>query len=162
MPTSTQTSGPADIHYCRNAGCASAIPLSSDYCPGCVEQLTEYERDATLSGQQEEFMSQYVIKADTFELRDSHGNTLLRAGEEPKDSMAARYPQYYKDVTGYSEIDVYAVHKLFAIDDPSGAIQHASKKLLLSGNRTGGKPKHKDIKEARDTLTRWLALYGHA
>ena len=56
------------------------------------------------------------------------------------------------------ELDVYAVHQVFNIQDPSGAIQHASKKLLLSGVRTGGKSKRDDIKEARDTLTRWLQL----
>lgn len=73
-------------------------------------------------------------------------------------SMSAKYPKYYKDVTNLREIDVYAVHQLFGIDDPSGAIQHASKKLLLSGVRTGGKSKFDDIREARDTLNRWLEL----
>ena len=72
--------------------------------------------------------------------------------------MAERYPQYYKRVDDLMEIDVYAVHHLFNIQDPSGAIQHASKKLLLSGVRTGGKSQFKDIREARDTLTRWLQL----
>ena len=72
--------------------------------------------------------------------------------------MSQLYPQYYKSVEHLDEIDVYAVHHLFNIQDPSGAIQHASKKLLLSGVRTGGKTQFKDIKEARDTLTRWLQI----
>ena len=72
--------------------------------------------------------------------------------------MAEKYPKYYKQVGNMTEIDVYAVHHLFDIKDPSGAIQHASKKLLLSGVRTGGKSHFKDITEARDTLTRWLQL----
>ena len=72
--------------------------------------------------------------------------------------LSTKYPQYYKDVSHLVEVDVYAVHHLFQIADPSGAIQHASKKLLLSGVRTGGKSKFKDIKEARDTLTRWMQL----
>ncbi|AHX01161.1 hypothetical protein M316_0096 [Nitrincola phage 1M3-16] len=81
--------------------------------------------------------------------------------ETPKPtSMKDLYPEYYKDVSHLSEIDVYAVHDLFPINDPSGCIQHASKKLLLSGVRTGGKPAWKDIKEARDTLTRKLQLMG--
>ena len=79
-------------------------------------------------------------------------------GEVISKSSSDLYPQYFKDVSGLDEIDVYAVHQLFAVDDPSGAIQHASKKLLLSGVRTGGKGKYKDIKEARDTLNRWLEL----
>lgn len=73
-------------------------------------------------------------------------------------SLSQRYPAYYKDVGGMTEIDVYAVHNLFQVIDPSGCIHHASKKLLLSGVRTGGKSAYKDIKEARDTLTRWLQL----
>jgi hypothetical protein len=74
------------------------------------------------------------------------------------ESLATTYPKYYKDVAHLDEIDVYTVHHLFQIIDPAGAIQHASKKLLLSGVRTGGKSKFHDIKEARDTLTRWLQL----
>ena len=73
-------------------------------------------------------------------------------------TMAQKYPKYYKPVGNLTEVDVYAVHKLFDIKDPSGAIQHASKKLLLSGVRTGGKSAYHDIKEARDTLTRWMQL----
>lgn len=72
--------------------------------------------------------------------------------------MKDKYPEYYKDVSDIESMDVYEVHNRFNIDDPSGCIQHASKKLLLSGVRTGGKGKYKDIKEARDTLTRWLEI----
>ena len=35
---------------------------------------------------------------------------------------------------------------------------HASKKLLLSGVRTGGKSLEQDVKEARDSLNRWLEM----
>ena len=73
-------------------------------------------------------------------------------------SLEERYPQYYKSVRHLEHVDVYQVHQLFGIEDCSGCIQHASKKLLLSGARTGGKPKRKDIEEARDTLTRWLEI----
>ena len=77
---------------------------------------------------------------------------------EKTQTLAERYPKYYKPVGGLTEIDVYAVHYMFNIQDPSGCLQHSSKKLLLSGVRTGGKSQYKDIKEARDTLTRWLQL----
>ena len=73
-------------------------------------------------------------------------------------NMSAKYPQYFKDVSELAEVDVYAIHHLFEVDDPAGCIQHASKKLLLSGVRTGGKSKYQDIQEARDTLNRWLEL----
>ena len=79
----------------------------------------------------------------------------MEIGEE---SMSVKYPKYYKSVAHLPEIDIYAVHHLFGINDPSGALQHASKKLLLSGVRTGGKSAYKDIEEARDTLTRWLQI----
>lgn len=75
-----------------------------------------------------------------------------------KEGLATKYPKYYKSTQGMTEVDVYAVHSLFDIQDSSGAIQHASKKLLLSGVRTGNKTKHQDITEARDTLNRWLEL----
>jgi hypothetical protein len=75
--------------------------------------------------------------------------------------LSQKYPKYYKSTQGLTELDVYAVHTLFGISDPSGAIHHASKKLLLSGARTGGKSVYEDIREARDTLTRWLELYEH-
>ena len=74
-------------------------------------------------------------------------------------TMAQKYPKYYKPVGNLTEVDVYAVHKLFNIQDPSGAIQHASKNLLLSGVRTGGKSKYDDVREASDTLTRWMQLH---
>ena len=73
-------------------------------------------------------------------------------------ALAQLYPKYHKDVTTLDSIDVYMVHHLFNVQDPSGAIQHASKKLLLSGVRTGGKSKYDDIREARDTLNRWLEI----
>ena len=87
-------------------------------------------------------------------------STLFEAQDIPaaNESMSAKYPKYYKDVGNLTEVDVYAIHHLFNINDPSGCIQHASKKLLLSGVRTGGKSMFKDISEARDTLTRWLQL----
>lgn len=79
-------------------------------------------------------------------------------GKSESTGMKDKYPKYYKDVSGLNEIDVYQIHNLFDVQDASGCLQHASKKLLLSGVRTGGKSKHDDIREARDTLTRWLDI----
>lgn len=76
----------------------------------------------------------------------------------PQPSMSQLYPKYYKDFTGVDVADVYLVHDRFKIEDPSGCIHHASKKLLLSGVRTGGKSKYDDVREARDTLNRWLEI----
>lgn len=73
-------------------------------------------------------------------------------------SLSEKYPQYYKNVAHLTEVDVYQVHDLFGITDHSGALHHASKKLLLAGVRTGGKPVIEDIREARDSLTRYLDI----
>ncbi len=88
-----------------------------------------------------------------------HEKMAYQSQKQYENRMRAQYPQYHKDVRHLDYIDVYLVHSLFEIDDPSGCLQHADKKILLSGVRTGGKPKRKDIEEARDTLTRWLEIH---
>lgn len=81
----------------------------------------------------------------------------VRYGYMPEtQTMADRYPRYYKDVRHLESVDVYRVHRLFDVTD--NEIHHASKKLLLCGVRTGGKPARKEVEEARDTLTRWLEI----
>jgi hypothetical protein len=76
----------------------------------------------------------------------------------PSDLLrAAQWPAYWKFIpAGWSAVDTYRIGQLFPVDDPSGRIIHARKKLLVPGVRTGGKSMFKDIKEARDTLTQWL------
>jgi hypothetical protein len=71
-------------------------------------------------------------------------------------AMHEKYPAYYKDVSHLDSVDVYRVHRLFEVNDP--VIHHASKKLLMAGSRTGEKFEIDDIREARDTLTRWLDM----
>ena len=73
--------------------------------------------------------------------------------------MSEKYPKYYKTVPkGVESLDVYAVCQMFPVNDPTGCINHARKKLLVPGTRTGGKSMIDDIKEARDTLNRYLEL----
>lgn len=76
-------------------------------------------------------------------------------------SLASLYPQYYKRVPAGvdpSEVDTYAINLMFPVDDPTGCIIHARKKLLIPGVRSGGKSMLKDVKEARDTLNRYIVL----
>lgn len=73
--------------------------------------------------------------------------------KEPK-----KHSHYFKDVSTLMLIDIYRTCERFKVDDCSGALQHAIKKLLCSGSRGGGKGKVKDIQEARDTLNRWLEM----
>lgn len=74
--------------------------------------------------------------------------------------MSQKYPKYYKAIPeGVTEIDTYLVNQLFPVTDDTGCILHARKKLLVPGTRTGGKTFYDDVREARDTLTRWLDLH---
>lgn len=75
--------------------------------------------------------------------------------------LSELYPQYYKSLppgVDPSEVDSYVLNLMFPVDDHSGAILHARKKLLIPGVRSGGKSLLKDVKEARDTLNRYIDL----
>ena len=69
-----------------------------------------------------------------------------------------KHAHYFKDVTHLTEIDVYRVCELFRVDDPSGATQHALKKLLLPGQRGAGKDRRKDLQEAAETILRRIEM----
>lgn len=71
------------------------------------------------------------------------------------NSLQDRYPDFYKPVGDMTSMDPYVIHHLFQIRDHSGCLQSASMKLLLSGS---SKSTYHDIREARDTLTRWLQI----
>lgn len=74
------------------------------------------------------------------------------------ESQVTKHSHYHKSVEHLSAVDVYRVCDLFKVDDPSGATQHAIKKLLLPGGRGGGKTKRQDMQEAVDTLVRRLQM----
>ena len=82
----------------------------------------------------------------------------MKDDELSAQTMSNRYPENYKDLGDLSEIDVFAVHELFQIVDFSGCLHDASRKLLMSSVRNGTKTQYENIKEARDSLTRWLQL----
>lgn len=77
-------------------------------------------------------------------------------------SLAELYPKYYKAVpagVNPAEVDTYVINMMFPVDDDSGCVVHARKKLLIPGVRSGGKTLLKDVIEARDTLNRFIALH---
>jgi hypothetical protein len=74
----------------------------------------------------------------------SESNLVTRQGE-------------YRSLGDMTEIDTFGVAFLFGLDDPSGCLQHASQKILSHGSKPGPS-KVQAIREARDTLTRWLQL----
>ncbi len=76
-------------------------------------------------------------------------------GFESAEAMAERYPDRFKSVGDQEQIDTYSVHQMFQMNDPSGCLQNASTLLLMQGASTN---KHRDIRQARDLLTRWIQL----
>lgn len=66
------------------------------------------------------------------------------------------HSHYFKDVSHLSEIDVYRVIDLFNVTDP--CLQHALKKILVPGGRGAGKGNEKDVREAIDSLNRFLQM----
>lgn len=97
------------------------------------------------------------IPSDEIDLTPSKFAELsLKLKGIPKRGTDSRYDEYFKDVSGLNRIDVYRVHKLFNVQDEP--LCHASKKILLAGNRTGQKSIIKDIQEAIDSLERFLEM----
>lgn len=76
---------------------------------------------------------------------------------DPVNKTPRAHSHYFKDVSKYKEADVYRVCQMFDIKDPSGATQHAVKKLLLAGGR-GAKDRLKDLREASDTIHRLIEM----
>lgn len=70
--------------------------------------------------------------------------------------MNKPYEKYFRDVSHLKKIDIYRFLELYGPQDHS--LGHAVKKLVLPGARTGEKPLVVDVKEARDTLDRWLEM----
>lgn len=70
-------------------------------------------------------------------------------------ARAERKHAHYHKFCPFPTVDVYRVLDLFEVTDP--ALQHAIKKLLVSGRR-GVKDAGRDIQEAIDTLERWKEM----
>ena len=66
-----------------------------------------------------------------------------------------KHKHYHKDVSGRQTIDIYGVCEVFEVDDVSGRLHHAIKKILMAGKR-GSKGYRQDIQEAVDTLNEKL------
>lgn len=75
---------------------------------------------------------------------------------DPNPILPSRkHNHYFKDVSKLQVVDVYRVIDLFEVKDP--CIQHALKKLLVSGGR-GVKDIDRDVQEAIDTLQRFQEM----
>ena len=141
--------------------------FSSEHCPGrhgySEDEWLQARRGlglVTTEGEDEAFDA--MGKRDVFEEIEKAIDALGKWGVNnscfqavsAKDDLP--YSKYFRDVSRLDSIDVYEVHRLFTVEDH--ALCHASKKILLAGTRTGGKTMEEDIREARDTLNRWLEM----
>jgi len=68
---------------------------------------------------------------------------------------STKHSHYFKPCP-FSQIDVYRVLQIFGVNDP--CIQHAAKKLLVTGVRAGQKDADHDIQDAIDALERWKQM----
>lgn len=100
----------------------------------------------------------YYFKLSEIELYKSvHSEEVFtKIEQEELVNMDKKHSHYYKDVSHLSYIDVYRVLDLFGVGNP--CIQHAVKKLLVSGGRGGGKDTTKDWQEAIDSISRALQM----
>lgn len=81
----------------------------------------------------------------------------LDTGVDPLADQAAAFPAYWRPVPqNWKALDFYRIRELFPLPIPSARLDHALKKLLVPGIRTGGKSFRKDIAEAHATMGQWL------
>jgi len=89
-----------------------------------------------------------------------HMMPVKTSAKAPDDKRAEATTNRYQRMIprNWKYLDVYRINMLFPLGDidPSGALDHARKKLMAPGQRSGGKSLWQDVKEARDTLNRWL------
>lgn len=98
------------------------------------------------------------MSEELFGMLLDYRNTPNPQGDEEAEQMARDFRAYWKELPEHwVAIDTYRVNRLFPVEDHSGQLLHARKKLLVPGCRTGGKSVYQDIKEAHRTLGSWLA-----
>jgi len=78
-------------------------------------------------------------------------------GRKDDSAKERKHSHYFKPTKEFDEIDTYLLCRIWKVKDDSGALHHALKKMLDAGKR-GNKDKLKDIREARDTLNRYLEI----
>jgi hypothetical protein len=76
-------------------------------------------------------------------------------GKAPVEKRKVARSVYHREVPT-TTVDAYRVLLAFDITDP--CIQHAVKKLLCAGKRSGGKTIDQDVAEAIWTLNRWVEM----
>lgn len=100
------------------------------------------------------------ISVTEAELQSEFTKTTMSASREELVAgvpTARKHAHYFKDVSKFDEMDTYLFCRVWKVEDYSGALHHAIKKIIDAGKR-GNKDKLKDIKEAKDSLNRYLEI----
>jgi hypothetical protein len=63
--------------------------------------------------------------------------------------------KYHKDVTHLKKMDPYRLQELYQMHP---CAEHVVKKMLVAGERSGGKSLDEDIQDCIDTLQRWQEM----
>ncbi len=82
-------------------------------------------------------------------------NACTQSDEQHNVISKPKHSHYFKNVSHLEWVDAYRVADLFGVIDP--CIQHALKKLLVTGNR-GHKDVATDVQDVIDTLERWKEM----
>lgn len=121
-----------DHNPCKTIGCKHSAHFGEDFCTACITAISQLPHQSPED-------SLLVVAAS-----DAH---------EPDD-----IPDGSKhSVKHLEDIDIYAVHHLFSVDDPSGCLHRASAKILISG-QYHQKDRIHLIERARNLLNRWLEI----
>jgi hypothetical protein len=81
----------------------------------------------------------------------------------PQQGIVDKRDNHYAiDVSDAMEVDIYEICNRFKVNDPSGCVQHAIKKLLVAGKRNGGKTQLQDYQEVVRTMKRKIDLLEKA
>lgn len=102
-------------------------------------------------------LGQTLLSESLFALLNAPG--LAPPSVDPLASEIDAYPAYWRRLPAHWDaLDFYRVRELFPLPAgfESARLDHSLKKLLIPGNRTGGKSVYKDLKEAHRTLGQWL------
>lgn len=131
---------------------------NSGYNNGVEDTVAEFDLGNAFTDELQQEAYEKGFLAAVEEMTESCLEEELSEYEFGDDNLEeVPHPHYFKSVKHLDYIDIYMVCKLFEVDDSSHCTQHAIKKLLMAGKR-GSKDKIKDIKEARDTLKRFLNI----
>lgn len=95
--------------------------------------------------------SKEVATSTTQPIQDSQDTAI----KKEQDNAKKEFSHYHKDVSDYETIDIYDVLDIYEVTNP--AIQHAVKKLLVTGKR-GHKDIVRDLKDAYSTISKAIVI----